>query len=55
MFTAESALVQIWARNVKTEKNPDAPYTREQVPDLSNLRDMVYAVLDEEDDEDVTR
>lgn len=53
MFTKESALVQIWARNVKTEKNPDAPYTREQVPDLSNLREMVYAVLDE-DDEDVT-
>lgn len=48
MFTKESALVQIWARNVKTEKNSDAPYTREQVPNLSNLREMVYAVLDAE-------
>lgn len=46
MFTTESALAQIWARNVKTEKNPDALYTREQVPNLSNLREMVYAVLD---------
>ena len=49
MFTMESALVQIWARNVKTKKNPDALYTREQVPNLSNLREMVYAVLDAEE------
>lgn len=48
MFTIESALVQIWSRNVKTEKNPSGIYTREQVPNLSNLREMVYAVLDAE-------
>lgn len=41
MFTMESALVKIWARNV-TNGN----YTREQVPNLSNLREMVFAVLD---------
>ena len=43
MFTTESALVQIWARNVR-----EGNYTREQVPNLSNLREMVYAVLDAE-------
>lgn len=48
MFTKESALVQIWARNVKTEKNSSGLYVREQVPNLSNLREMVYAVLDEQ-------
>lgn len=48
MFTTESALVQIWARNVKTDKNLNGNYTREQVPNLSNLREMVYAVLDEQ-------
>lgn len=41
MFTTESALVQIWARNVREDK-----YTREQVPNLSNLRKMVCTVLD---------
>lgn len=43
MFTMESALVQIWARNVK-----NGNYTREQVPKLSNLQEMVYSVLDVE-------
>lgn len=43
MFTSESALVQIWARNIR-----EGRYTREQVPDLSNLREMVFAVLDSE-------
>lgn len=42
MFTTESALVKIWARNVK-----NGNYTREQVPNLSNLREMVFALLDE--------
>lgn len=46
MFTSESALVQIWVRNVKTDKNPNGTYTREQVPNLSNLREMVFVVLD---------
>ena len=49
MFTKDSALVQIWARNVITEKNPNALYTREQVPNHSNLREIVYAVLDAEE------
>ena len=43
MFTTESALVQIWARNVR-----EGNYAREQVPNLSNLREMVYLVLDAE-------
>ncbi len=47
MFNKESALVKIWARNVKTDKNLDGIYTREQVPKLSNLQKMVFAVLDE--------
>lgn len=41
MFTTESALVKIWARNVA-----NGNYTREQVPNLSNLREMVFALLD---------
>lgn len=41
MFTIECALVQIWARNVK-----EGNYSREQVPNLSNLREMVFEVLD---------
>lgn len=41
MFTVDSALVQIWARNVK-----DGVYTREQVPKLSNLQEVVCSVLD---------
>ena len=42
MFTIESALVQLWVRYIREGK-----YTREQVPNLSNLREMVFAVLDE--------
>lgn len=45
MFTTESALVQMWARNVR-----NGNYTREQVPKLSNLQEMVYAVLDAEEE-----
>ncbi len=41
MFVTDSALAQIWARNVK-----DGNYTREQVPNLSNLRVVVYEILD---------
>jgi len=43
MFTTESALVKLWVRYIKEGK-----YTREQVPNLSNLRECVYAVLNEE-------
>lgn len=42
MFTEESAIVQLWVRHIKEGK-----YTREQVPNLLNLREMVFAVLDE--------
>ena len=48
MFTIKSALVELWARNVKTEKNPDAPYAREDIPKLSNLRELVLELLDAE-------
>lgn len=46
MFTIDSGLVQIWARNVITDSNPNGVYTRDQVPNLSNLRVMVYQLLD---------
>lgn len=41
MFTVNSGLVAIWARNVE-----NGNYSREQVPKLSNLQEMVYEVLD---------
>ena len=43
-FTRDSALVRIWVRNVQEGK-----YAREQVPNLFNLREVVYEILDEED------
>ena len=43
MFNTNSALVQMWARNVR-----NGNYTREQVPKISNLQEMVYEVLDGE-------
>lgn len=43
MLTENSALVQLWAKWINKKG-----YTREQVPNLSNLREMVYAVLDAE-------
>lgn len=42
MFNKNSGLVKIWVRNVEEGK-----YSREQVPKLSNLQEVVYAVLDE--------
>ncbi len=48
MFNTNSALVQMWVRNVRTENNPNGIYTREQVPKISNLQEMVYEVLDGE-------
>lgn len=42
MFNENSGLVGIWCNFVKT--NPDK---REQVPNLSNLREVVYKKLDE--------
>lgn len=45
MFTIDSGLVKIWARNVVTESNPDGIYTKDQIPKLSNLREMVLELL----------
>lgn len=45
MFNESSGLVQIWAKNVR-----NGNYTREQVPTLSNLQTVVYAVLDKENE-----
>ncbi|MEK4029329.1 MULTISPECIES: hypothetical protein [Bacillaceae] len=41
MFTANSALVEIRVRNVL-----NGNYQKEQVPKLSNLKEIVYQVLD---------
>lgn len=41
MFDESSALVQTWVRLVKA-----GAYTREQVPKLSNLQEVVNKVLD---------
>lgn len=40
MFTIDSALVQIWAKHIK-----EGNKTIEQVPNLSNLIDMVKEVI----------
>ena len=41
MFNENSGLVNIWVRNIK-----DGNVTREQVPKLSNLQEIVYKILD---------
>lgn len=43
MFNEKSVLVQSWVRLVRA-----GIYQREQVPALSNLQEVVYAVLDQE-------
>lgn len=43
MFSEDSQLVKAWVRLVK-----DGPYERGDVPELSNLQEVVYAVLDKE-------
>lgn len=43
MFNENSGLVKIWVSNVKTKG-----YTREKIPKLSNLQEIVWAVLDKE-------
>lgn len=40
MFNENSGLVKIWVRNVN-----ENGYNRGQVPKLSNLQEVVYAVL----------
>ena len=43
MFNEDSGLVQMWVQAIKDNK-----YTKEQVPNLSNLREIVFKVLDPE-------
>lgn len=45
MFKKESGLVQIWFKQVQTN-----PEERENVPKLSNLQEVVFALLDGEND-----
>lgn len=44
MFNENSVLVKTWVNLVKK-----GTYTREQVPKLSNLQEIVYSVLDKEE------
>lgn len=41
-FTKDSGLVKVWVRLVQ-----NGTYTREDVPNMYNLREVVYEVLDE--------
>ena len=43
MFNEDSIVVKVWVKNVK-----EGLYTREQVPELSNLREVVLALLEED-------
>lgn len=43
MFNEGSGLVQTWVRLIK-----GGTYTKEQVPNIGNLREVVYAILDRE-------
>lgn len=42
MFKKDSQLVKTWVRLIN-----DGTYTRDQVPRLSNLQEVVWSVLDE--------
>lgn len=41
----ENGLVNVWLNLIK---NPNMPYTYENVPDIYNLREIVKELLDEE-------
>lgn len=41
MFNENSYVAKVWVKNVQS-----GSYTREQVPNLSNLREVVYRILD---------
>lgn len=43
MFHENSIVVKVWVRNVKA-----GSYTREQIPALGNLREMVLSVIETE-------
>ena len=42
MFTENSQLVQTWVRLIKAER-----YTKDQVPNISNLKEMVDKAVEE--------
>lgn len=43
VFTTENALVQTWVRVIRSGQ-----YEKEQVPNIGNLRDIVFGILDSE-------
>lgn len=43
-FTKDSGLVKTWVNLVSQGR-----YTRDQAPNLFNLREVVYEILDEQD------
>ena len=47
MFDKDSQLVKTWVRLVS-----DGIYTREQIPNLGNLQDVVGKILDREKNEE---
>lgn len=47
MFDEDSQLVKTWVRLVS-----EGVYTREQIPSLSNLRDVVNKILDNKKNEE---
>lgn len=42
IFNEQSIIVKTWARLVQSGK-----YTRDQVPDIGNLKDVVHGILDQ--------
>ena len=48
IFNKESGLVKLWVKMVQ-----DGTYTRDQVPKMFNLQEVVADVLDEQAAEDV--
>lgn len=40
-FTEESGLVQVWVKVIK-----GGEYPKESVPNISNLREVVYSILE---------
>ena len=44
MFDRNSGLVQIWVKLIRNSQ-----YTIDMIPDISNLREVVIEILNEED------
>jgi len=47
VFSENSGLVRLWVKNIQ-----QGNYVREQVPNLSNLQDVVYGILDRTENEE---